>query len=103
MTLVDVGSRTWICIQFFEHGALLCSQLVLCSLVLHVCDHGLICTGARRVFDGVDRPLDCGVLGPVLAHVSLCEVVRARAWSWGHIVLLLWSLFSSNSIYMKSG
>ena len=98
---MGVGTWAWELIQFFEHSALLCAQLVLCSLVLHVAYQGLICTGAWRVFDRVDRPFDCGVLGAVLAHVSLCAVVGTRTWSWWDIVLFLWSLFGANSIQMN--
>ena len=56
---MGVGTRAWILVQFFEHSALLCAQLVLGSLVLHVAYRGLICAGAWRVFDGVDWPFDC--------------------------------------------
>ena len=56
---MGVSAWTWELVQFFEHSALLCAQLVLGSLVLHVVYRGLICAGAWRVFDGVDRPFDC--------------------------------------------
>ena len=75
LTLVGMGTWTWKRVQFFKHGTLLSSQLVLSSLVLYVMYQRLIGAWAWRVFNGVDRPFDCGVLRAVLAHVRLRQVV----------------------------
>ena len=101
LTLMGMGAWTWKRVQFFKHGTLLSAQLVLSSLILYVLYQRLISAWAWRVFHGVDWPFDCGVLRAVLAHVRLCQVVRAWTWRRWNIVLLLWSLLRANSIIQR--
>ena len=83
-------------VKLFQHGSLLCAQLVLSGLVLHILNDGLVSARTRRVFHGVDGTLIRGILRTVFAHIGLGEVVGAWAGCRRHEMLLFWSLFSSN-------
>ena len=94
---MGVLARAWVVVQLFEHRSLLGAQLILSGLVLHALNDWLVLAGTRRVLHEVRRALVRRVLWTVFAHVGLRQVVGSGPRCRRHVVLLLWSLFSSNS------